>query len=198
MTAYDLPADLEATVVRLLYQRAAELDWLHLTDAGRTNCYESWTDDPQIGGKLLLFIKKPDAVRVWMKNGPMKEYSRALNGIGKYAQFVDQRRTDTQALITKALGPGWLAIPGTQKIKPLRLTVRRDGSEDDEKRFCWGPPRDLKHLVWRAINDQVEGDTTPWAICVVSPFTHPATNSERAQHQRLAARIGLEIIDVTH
>ncbi|KUN80359.1 hypothetical protein AQJ66_26860 [Streptomyces bungoensis] len=198
MTAYDLPADLEATVVGLLYQRAAELDWLHLTDIERTNYYASWTEDPQIGGKLLLFIKKPDAVRVWMKNGPMKEYSRALNGVGKYAQFVDQRRTDVQTLITKALGPEWLVVPDTQKIKPLRLTVRRNDNEDDERRFCWGPSRDLKHLVWRAISDQVEGDTTPWVICVVSPFTRPAANSERAQHQRLATRLGLEIIDVTH
>lgn len=198
MNSYDLPNDLEEAVVRLLYQRAAELGWPHLSDAERTNQYQYWIDNPEIGGKLLLFIKKPEAVRVWMKDGPMKEYARAVNGIGKYAEFVDDDKIEIQALIVKALGPGWVEVPGTQRIKPLRVTVCREDDEGEEKRFCWGPARDLKHLVWRAVVDQVEGDSVPWVLCVVRPFTHPATKSELTRHERLATRLGLDIVDLTH
>lgn len=198
MSTYDLPPELEESVVRLLYQRAAELGWAHLTDSERTNQYQYWTDDPEIGGKLVLFIKKPEAVRVWMKDGPMKEYARAVNGIGKYSKFIDDDQIELRALIAKALGPGWLEVPGTQKIKPLRVTVCRKDDEGEERRFCWGPSRDLKHLVWRAIADQAEGDSVPWILCVVSPFTRPATKSELAEHKRLATRLGLEIVDITH
>lgn len=197
MTTYDMPVEIEEAVVRLLYSRAAELGWPHLTDAERTTQYQYWIDDPEIGGKLLLFIKKPEAVRVWMKDGPMKEYARAVNGIGKYAKFVDTDKVELGALVTKALGPGWVEVPGTQRIKPLRVTVCRENDEGDEMRFCWGPARDLKHLVWRAIVDQAEGDAVPWVLCVVSPFTRPAVKSEVDQRTRLGARLGLRIVDIT-
>lgn len=198
MTSYDLPADLEEAVVQRLYQRAAELGWPFLSDTERTNHYQYWIDDPEIGEKLLLFIKKPEAVRVWMKDGPMKEYARAVNGIGKYAKFVDERKIELRSLIAKALDPGWVEVPDTQKIKPLRVTICREDDEGEEKRFCWGPPRDLKHLVWRAVVDQAEGDAVPWVLCVVSPVTSPATNSELARHERLATRLGLDIVNITH
>jgi hypothetical protein len=181
-----------------MYERAAELGWPSLSDAERTNQYRYWTDDQQIGGKLLLYLGRPEAVRVWMKDGPMKEYARAVNGIGKYADLVDEDIVRLPELLSRALGPGWIEIPNTKKIKPLRVTVRRHNDEDEEKRFCWGPPRDLKHLVWRAITDQAEGDAVSWIVCVVNPSTRPATKSQRAQHERLARRIGLDIVDITY
>ncbi|WP_424183510.1 hypothetical protein ACOBQX_16075 [Actinokineospora sp. G85] len=193
---YDLPPEFEEAVVRRIYRRAAELDWPRLSDAERTVQYQYWIDDPEIGGKLLLFIKKPEAVRVWMKDTPMKEYARAVNGVGKFAKYVDTVKFDRLALIAKVLGPGWTEVPDSQKVKPLRITVRSDEDEENERRLCWGPPRDIKHLVWRAVLDQANGDSVPWVICVVFPAVAPATKSQIASHERLAARLSLEIVCV--
>ena len=43
--------------------------------------YDRWLDDPAIGGYLTRFLSRERA-RVWLKDVPMKEYSRARNGIG--------------------------------------------------------------------------------------------------------------------
>jgi hypothetical protein len=197
MSAYSLPRDLEDDVVRLMYQRAEEVNWPYLTDNDRTEFYRLWTEDPAIGGRLLPFMGKPENVRPWMKDVPMKEYARAANGVGKYAPLVTKSAAPVDVLVRKALGPGWTADPATLKIKPLRVTIHRDDDEEDERRFVWGPARDFKHLSWAAIAAQADGDAHLWVVCVVDSFVRQVTSTQRATHLRLGSRLGLDIKHVT-
>jgi hypothetical protein len=196
MTSYSLPPDLEAEVVSSLYQQAAELNWTYLTDQDRTKHYQRWTEDPAIGGRLVLFIGKPENVRPWIKDGPMKEYTRATYGVGKYARYVTKPPTAVSTLVAKALGNGWAPDLATLDIKPLSVVIHRTDEEGD-KRFAWGPVKDFKHLVWAAISKQADGDTLPWVVCSIDSFIRPATETQKAFQQRIGRRLDLTITHVT-
>lgn len=197
MSSYSLPTDLEEEVVRLLYKRAAEVNWTYLPDNERTKLYRAWTADPQVGGRLLPFIGKPEDVRPWIKDGPMKEYTRATYGVGKYAPHVTKPATPVSALVDKALGPGWTVDIQTLDIKPLRVIICRPDDEEAEQRFAWAPVKDFKHLAWAAITAQAAGDSLPWVICAVDSFVRRVTPIQRATNERIAERLGLAIAHVT-
>ncbi|MYS81400.1 hypothetical protein [Embleya scabrispora] len=197
MTTYSLPRDLEEQVVRLLYQRAAELNWAYLPDYERTRQYRSWTADPAIGGRLLAFIGKPEDVRPWIKDGPMKEYARATYGVGKYAPLVAKPATPVGILVSRALDSGWIADLTTLDIKPLKVTIRREDDEEKEQRFAWGPAKDFKHLTWAAITAQANGDSLPWVVCLVDSFVRPVSKTQKAAHQRIAERVRLVVTHVS-
>jgi hypothetical protein len=125
-TRCPIPEDREADVVRRLYKQVADLDWMHITHRERTRAYQSWTEDSQIGGLLLPFLSTEQNVRVWLKNGPIKEYPRALYGVGKYASCVARPATPVQSLVSQALGPGWIVDSNSLTIKPLMVTIRNN------------------------------------------------------------------------
>ncbi len=112
-----LPQEVEHKVVERLFRDADELGWAALTLPERTVQYARWVQDPEIGGRLLGFMTSERA-RVWIKDGPMKEWVRAINGVGKYAPLVGERATRAAVLIRKALGEGWEPDEGTLRIKP--------------------------------------------------------------------------------
>ncbi|MGW2161636.1 hypothetical protein [Nonomuraea sp. NPDC001699] len=197
MTAYSLPTDLEEDIVRLLYGEAADVNWTFLPDAERTRLYQQWTADPRIGGRLLPFVGTPENVRPWIKDGPMKEYTRATYGVGKYAPLVAKPTTSVEVLVEKAIGAGWLVDLESLDIKPLKVVIRRRDDEEIEQRFTWGPVRDFKHLAWAAITAQADGDPLPWVICAVDSFVRRVTPNQKATHERIAQRLGLTVAHVT-
>ncbi len=187
-----LSADLKEKVVKKLFADAHNADWTHLTDGQRSAIYGQWMEDPEVGGRLTQFMS-PDRARVWIKDGPMKEYARARYRVGIYAKYVKNSAANVDYLVDRALGAGWQIDPASQKIKPLRVRVR---SGDDERYFTWAPSTDLKHLVWAAVRAEAEGDQTPWMLCVVGSFENPTPADEQAQNQRIAARCRLQIVHV--
>ncbi|MEV0636971.1 hypothetical protein AB0I77_18825 [Streptomyces sp. NPDC050619] len=194
MTDYKIPSDVEAAVVTRIYEYADEARWTHLQDADRTRLYQEWTDDPEIGGRLIGFVGQTANIRPWLKDCPMKEYGRARRGVGKYAKYVKNRAATLDEMVEKALGVEWEIVPGSKRQKPMRAKVRKIGYEDDERNFVAGAASSLKHLVWPAILDRSSGETSPWMICVVDPFLDPLTLEQKAEHQRIAAFLGVRII----
>ena len=197
MTKYAIPADLEEDVVRLLYKRMADLNWIYLPDAERTRHYVAWTSDPAVGGRLLPFIGKPEKIRPWLKDRPMKEYVRATYGVGKWAPLVAKPSTPVSELVVRALGPCWMVDLETLAIKPLCVTIRREDDEETERCFAWAPMRDFKHLAWAAIAAQADGDALPWVICTVDSFVRKITPEQKATNERIAKRLGLISAHVT-
>lgn len=187
-----IPPDVEAKVVRRLYEDAARLDWGHLTPQQRSNQYRSWVDDVEVGGKLAEYLST-DAARVWIKDGPMKEWARSTSGIGKYAAYIDGASEIPARLVTKALGSDWTADLASVQVKPLRMAVRR---AEEEAVLTWAPASDLKHMVWAALSAQAEGDHRPWTLCVTSTFVKPLPANEKQAQLRLAARCGLPLVHV--
>ncbi|MFE2326641.1 hypothetical protein ACFXD5_22365 [Streptomyces sp. NPDC059385] len=194
MTDYKIPTAVEAAVVTRLYEHAGRKRWTHLQDADRTRLYQEWTDDPDIGGRLIDFLGQSANVRPWIKDGPMKEYERSRRGLGKYAQYVQQQAATLEEIIERSLGGEWEILPGSKKLKPIRATVRRVGQEIEELHFVTGQTSQFKHLVWPAILDRANGETAPWTICVVDPFLNPLTREQKAEHARLAKFLGVRVV----
>ncbi|WP_329159976.1 hypothetical protein OHB49_11410 [Streptomyces sp. NBC_01717] len=194
MTDYKIPTEVEAAVLTRVFEQAAEADWLNLQDGDRTRLYQQWTDDPEVGGRLIGFVGLAANVRPWLKDGPMKEYQRARRGVGKYAKYVKRPAATIDEIIAKTLGGEWEIVPRSKRQKPMRAKVRRVGSEDDELHFVAGPDASFKHLVWPATLDRSGGETAPWTICVIDPFLNPLTREDKAQHERLAKFLGVRVI----
>ena len=79
-----LPALLRAQVVKAIYGDADRVGWQTLPLPDRTRAFNEWVEDDRIGGVLTQFMT-PEQARSWIKDGPMKEYARALRGAGRYA-----------------------------------------------------------------------------------------------------------------
>lgn len=188
-----IPKDVETKVVTRLYVDATRLDWASLTPQQHSAQYTKWVDEPEVGGRLREYLSSSDA-RVWIKDGPMKEWSRSLSGVGKYATLIDGADDTPARLVRKALGEGWQVDNDTLRVKPLRVTARR---EEAETVLTWAPVSGLKHLVWAALTANSEGDSRDWVLCVVETFTKPTPANEKQAHQRLAKRCGLRIVHVS-
>jgi hypothetical protein len=188
-----IPKEVETKVVSRLYADAKKLDWASLTPQQHSTQYTKWVEDPEVGGRLREYLSDSDA-RVWIKDGPMKEWSRSLSGVGKYAALIEGADDIPAKLIRKALGEEWEVDLESLKTKPLRVTARKD---EGETVVTWAQARDLKHLVWSALTASAEGDAREWVICVVETFTRPTPANEKQAHQRLAKRCGLRLVHVS-
>lgn len=187
-----IPKEIEWKVVRKLYADAKELDWATLTPQQHSAQYGKWVADAEVGGRLREYLSDSE-VRVWIKDGPMKEWSRSRSGVGKYADLVEAAEDVPSKLVRKALGTDWEFDRSTIRTKPLRILARK---EEEETIVTWAAAKDLKHLIWAALTADAEGDARPWVVCVVETFTKPTPANERNAHLRLAKRCGLRLIHV--
>ncbi|MFD4354292.1 hypothetical protein ACFWPX_17185 [Nocardia sp. NPDC058518] len=194
--SFPIPANIEMEVVRLIYAEGGE-EARNLKDIERTQLYQSWTSDKRIGGRLLPFLGTDDNIRVWIKNGPMKELSRARSGVGKYKDLVANPTASVDLLVEKALGAGWTVNADSLQVKPLRVLIQREDDEADERWFAWGPGRDFKHLVWAEIKTRAGFDQHPWVLCLVDTFANRPRSEDEAFNQRIADRLGLIVRHVT-
>lgn len=185
-------SELKDKIVKKMFADAEELGWSYLTSDQRSAIYSQWMNDPEVGGRLREHLGDAKA-RVWIKESPMKEYSRARYGVGGYAKYVANPLAGAEDLVKRALGAGWEIVPGKRGIKPLRVRIR---CGEEERHFTWAPSDQLKHLVWAALKAEVFGDATPWVLCLVSSFEKPIPADEQATNRKIGARCQLEIVHV--
>jgi hypothetical protein len=188
-----LPSAVERRVVSAVFADAQELGWETLTSTARSRQYGLWISRPDVGGALTSFMS-PEAARVWLKDGPMKEYSRALNGLGKHSDLIASLRPNVAEIVRRSLGQHWEVVPATQLIKPLRVRVR-EVSSGAESIFAWGPSRDFKHLIWAALSEANE--LQEWVVCVVAPVVNATPKNVQASQTRIALRCGLRVLHLT-
>lgn len=184
----DLPEDIRRAVIAGVYRQADDMDWDALTDRQRTTIYDRWLDDPNIGQQLTRFLTRERA-RVWLKDVPMKEYSRARYGIGPYAALAASRFPDAGRIARQVLGSGWEAVDGTIAEKPNRCVVT-NGRE--ERLMMWGPPKTLRDIVWAGINARADGGPAPILVVAVQ-HGHMLDDGEKRRHTQLAGYAGLEV-----
>lgn len=142
-----VPDEVRRQVTAALYQRMDHLAWESLTASDKSEWYRRFVADPKIGGILGPHMAQ-DRIRVWIKDGPAKEYTRALEGVGPYADYTRRAYAGPGVVVQSVLGDGWTVREGSVQDKPMRCWV--DGPEGS--RFViWGSHRGLKDLVWQAV-----------------------------------------------
>lgn len=188
-----VPSSIEASVARAIFADMAELGWSGLSHSRRSEQYARWIKAADVGGRLTAYMPEERA-RVWIKDGPVKEWRRALAGIGRYAGMVEGG-TRPGDVVRRVLGADWTLDEDSVRVKPLRVRAYNH-AEDQEVILVWGPSRDLKHLLWSALVAAARGDSERWHVAVVGTFTHPIAADERAFNQRLAARVQVPLTHV--
>lgn len=185
----DIPEELRRQVIATVYRRADELDWDGLTQRDRTMWYSRWLDEEPIGGVLTRFMPR-ERVRGWLKDVPMKHYTRARAGLGPYASLASRRLPGPESIARQVLGPSWSLVEGTLAEKPNRCRVR-DG--DRHHLMIWGPPANLSALVWAGINAVVDRVPSP-VVVVTTPQGQRLTEAEKLRHVTLGRQAGLEVV----
>ncbi|MGW4398360.1 hypothetical protein ACWEHA_24000 [Amycolatopsis nivea] len=192
MSVPKLPNEIREVVCRELYRQVHALDWESMSDRQKTEQYSLWVDDPAIGGELADHFTA-EGMRVWLKDGPMKEYARALEGVGPYAKYAVKKLTDIEVSVREALGREWHTVPGTLAEKPMHVTIT-DGA--DQRYVCWGQPHTLRDLLWAAVREAVNAPARPLIVVTLRENTS-LTEDDKTFQDKVAAHCGLDLIRVT-
>lgn len=184
-----VPRDQVESVVKALYAAADRLDWEHLAPGGRTSRYDDWVIDPEIGGVLTKYMSSENA-RSWIKDGPMKEYGRARLGTGRYAKFGTSTGPTPRQFVAHAVGDDAEVIEGSIGVKPFHCLATRDGQTTY---VTWDSAKNLRHLVWAAINHLADHPHNAACIVLLESLEHPSTAADKTRHARIADRCSIAI-----
>jgi hypothetical protein len=184
-----LPEERLARVVTVLYADADVRGWDTLPLADRSRAYSEWVEDERVGGILTKYMT-PEAARSWIKDGPMKEYSRATRGTGRYSRFGRQGGTGPVDIAVTALGPAAVIIDGSVGVKPSHCHAETASGE--MVYLVWGEARNFRNLLWAALRASIETDYCAH-IVVTEPPGKATTTDEVLTHKALAERCGLSV-----
>jgi hypothetical protein len=188
MAGVPVPARVRDAVLRELYRQVTSLDWDEMPPRRKTAYYTQWVEDPAIGGELADYYTA-EGMRVWLKDGPLKEYVRALEGIGSYAQYTTWRLTPACEFVRDVLGGTWTIVPGSIHEKPMHCMVT-DG--DHERYVCWGKPNTFRDLLWAAVSKAPGAITRPLIVLYSLEGTNVGPQS-RAFYQRITIHCSLDL-----
>lgn len=183
-----LPRDIRADVVTVLYADAERIGWQTLSLADRSRAYSSWVEDPRIGGVLTRFMT-PEHARSWLKDGPMKEFGRALRGAGRYAAHGRKGGTGPADVVWHAFGPDCHIVDGSLGSKPLHCMVEIEG---ENAYVTWGEAPNYRNLLWAALRASVD-DGVEGHIVVMEPPGLATPGDEAKRQKALADRCGLHL-----
>lgn len=184
-----IPTEVREAVIKRLYADAERIDWENLTVAEKTKQYANWLEDEEVGGELLRFKPSEPGVRVWMKDGPMKEYSRAILGVGPNARYVAHPRCTPESVVRATLGTRWTVVPGSVEVKPARCWA---GGPEGKRVVIWGNREDFKYFVFAALELLVSGVEAA-IVAVVEAVASPTANAERERMSQIAQRCGIDL-----
>lgn len=190
----NIPDFIRHEVIEAIYQRLDLLHWEQLQDDERSEQYAAFVEDPAIGGKLLPY-KDESGVRVWIKDGPAKEYRRAIEGFGSYSRYTKRQLTGVSDLIALTLGREWSLVPGSVQQKPMRCAARHEDGR--HATALWGPASSFKDLFWHASITRVDAPAVEVAIIITKLVTAQLPMAEWERYRRLAGIMGVACHQIT-
>jgi hypothetical protein len=183
------PPTVRDKVITALYKEFDSMQWEQLATRDKSEAYERFLTSPDVGGALDPYMD-PGAIRVWIKDGPAKEYGRALEGVGAYAKHTGRTYPEPQEAIRRILGNEWSVKRDSVTDKPMRCEATTEGGE---RRFVlWGPFAALKELIWHALLHKVKEPTALPVIVVTRPTIAPLQTAQRKQAEAMCQLIGGE------
>jgi hypothetical protein len=186
----EVPEVIRAEVISELYRQAADLDWELLPAAEKKIQYRRWIEDPRVGGRLRGFLDD-HRIGTWIKDTPMKEYTRAQEGFGSMAAYAVRRFPGPENLIRTALGVDWRIQSGSVDEKPMHCMVF---SGAVERYVCWGRPNTFRDLTWAALNKAITMSTRPMIIVTLQEGLIVSA-AEQSFQRSIAEHCG---VDVSH
>lgn len=193
MTATVPPKVREAVLIELVRQ-LDEVKWEELAANDTSAWYNRFVRDENIGRRLAQYMSEAE-IRVWIKDGPAKEYRRALEGRGSYAQYTSRAFPGPEVIVRAALGKGWTLVADSVKEKPMRCLAQ---SRDQAKFLIWGPTKSLKDLVWQASVTLAENPHTAITLVITKSSATRLMGDRWTLAEKLAKVLDVECKQVTY
>lgn len=166
-----LPVGIKDSIKDQLWEIADEIGWLNLGLADKSRYYEVWTSDPDIGGRLGMFMELGQ-VRVYIKDTLMKDYGRI--------RLADEKRP------LRALGLSDATIL-EEYIKPHGRRM------NDGRVISWGRADDWKSILM-AVHERAywASSATPFgAVFLLSTGRYHEARA-RSVVEDAAAKLGVQ------
>ena len=168
----NVPDEIRDGMRQKLWAVADQIDWLALGPTEKSQRYENWTHDPDVGGVLARFMDVRQ-VRVYIKDTVMKKYPQA-------------RQSD--AKIPFQL----LSISPDAPTKCV--FIRPNGRQlADGRVVCWGRAADWKTVIMAAHERafHVKG-ACPFAVVLLQSTRKYAADEARAVVIDAASKLGIQ------
>ncbi|MGW5193511.1 hypothetical protein ACWEOO_29965 [Kribbella sp. NPDC004138] len=165
-----IPSEIRTEVISELVRQFDAARWEEVSAHVASEMYDRFVKDPKIGGRLAPFMPA-EKVRVWIKDGPAKEYRRALEGIGPIASFTTRAYPGPESVVRRALGDHWVPRQDTIEEKPMRCFA-----EDPKGRsmfVIWGPLSAVQGLIWNSCLIRANDASEPITVVVTKPNNAP-------------------------
>ena len=188
MPEIPVPQNVRESVLLELHRQVGLLDWEEIPSREKSRYYAQWVEDPQIGGQLADHYTA-EGMRVWLKDGPLKEYTRSLEDFGPFARYATKRLSPPSEFIVEVLGDKWEIVPGSVAEKPMHC-MATDG--DQQRYICWGKPGTFRDLLWAAVNQAIASETRPMMIVYLNE-TKIVSAKQRELHERISAHCALDL-----
>jgi len=193
MTATVPPGIREAVLIELIRQ-LDEVRWEELSPSGTSARYSRFVRDENIGRRLAQYMSDAE-IRVWIKDGPAKEYRRALEGRGSYAQYTSRAFPGPEFIVHATLGKGWRLVDNSVGEKPMRCRAQLG---DQAQFLIWGPTKSLKDLVWQASVTLAENPHTAITLVITRPSAARLDGDAWALAEKLSKVLDVECKQVTY
>lgn len=182
-----VPSEVIDKVVQALYADAERLDWTHLPPQQRTAQYDQWVADSDIGGVLTEHMSSETA-RSWIKDGPMKEYARAVQGAGRYGRFGSSSGPTPDQITLHAVGETAVVVQGSAGVKPFHCVAADHGRQIF---IAWGEAKNFRYLVWACLSYLVDEPGGTATIVVTETMAQPTMAVDKARFDAIASRCSL-------
>lgn len=155
-----------------LWELADRIGWLTLSDQDKSQHYETWLADENIGGVLSRYLDAGN-IRVYIKDTIMKPYGR--------------ERIKHAEPILDLLGLPSDEQTAEEFIKPHGRRLA------DGKVICWGQARDWKVILF-AVYERAYGrpKASSFAAVILNPVGRTKEPGYRKMVEDAATRLGVE------
>ena len=155
-----------------LWAIADEIDWCVLGSIEKSQRYENWTHDPDIGGAISHFMDVRQ-VRVYIKDTLLKKYPQVREADARQPFRI-------------------LSIP--EDIAWVKEYIRPHGRQlTDGRVVCWGRGADWKSVLM-ATHERAfaEKKAVPYAVVLLQSAGKFGSEEARAVVVSAAAKLGIE------
>jgi hypothetical protein len=169
-----LPDDTRDRLKERMWGIADQINWLALGPAEKTQCYENWTKDPDVGGVLQRYMPLGH-VRVYIKDSLLKDYPRERR--------ADQRRP--------------FQLLGLQSELPCsEAFIKPHGRRlSDGRVVCWGRAADWKTILIAVFERSFQADNArPFGAVLTEAGGRFSDEAARKMVEEVAIRLGIEAV----